>query len=76
MAKNSRSAGRSESGRFEPANIAARERTVPRSSAEYVLAGGKGEAAYKLTKIIEGSGKRWSLRSAKTGAFLPTKAAS
>jgi len=55
---------------FVSVNVAARERTVPRSSAEYVFAGGKGEAAYKLTKIIEGSGKRWSRRSLKAGTLL------
>ena len=60
----------SSSGRFTT-NVAARERTVPKSSAAYVYAGGKGEAAYKLSKIIEGSShKRFSRRSAKTGAFL------
>lgn len=73
MVKTSRTGRRSETGRFLSVSIAARERTVPRSSAEYVFAGGKGEAAYKLTQIIEGSSKRYSHRSSKTGATL-TKA--
>lgn len=55
----------SSSGRFVEASIAARERTVPRSSAHYILAGGKGEAAYRLSKIIEGSEKRFSKRPMK-----------
>ncbi|HEX2763481.1 MAG TPA: hypothetical protein VHM92_06500 [Allosphingosinicella sp.] len=76
MAKMSAVERRSDTGRFVSVNIAARERTVPRSSAEYVFAGGKGEAAYKLTKIIEGSGTRYSLRSTKTGVFLSSKKAS
>lgn len=76
MAKSSGVGRRSDTGRFVSVSIAARERTVPLSSAEYVFAGGKGEAAYKLTKIIEGSSKRYSLRSAKGGAFLSSKKAS
>ena len=71
-----RASRQSDSGRFVSVTVAARERTVPRSSAEYVFAGGKGEAAYKLTKIIQGSERRFSRRSAKTGAFIPSKAAS
>jgi hypothetical protein len=47
-------------------HIAARERTVPRSSAAYVYAGGKGEAAYKLIRIIEGHDKRFSERADKS----------
>jgi hypothetical protein len=46
-------------------HIAARERTVPRWSAAYVYAGGKGEAAYKLIGIIEGHDKRFSERAGK-----------
>lgn len=76
MAKISQPAKQIGNGSCGSIAIAVRERTVPRSSADYVFAGGKGEAAYKLTKIIEGSGKRWSQRSLKTGAFLGTKTAS
>ncbi len=70
MAKT-RSIGRSaKNGRYV-STIAARERGVAKSSAAYVYAGGKGEAAYKLSKIIEGSSERYSRRDAKSGAFVP-----
>lgn len=70
MAK-ARTVGRSaKTGRFGSTQIAARERVVAKSSAAYVYAGGKGEAAYNLSKIIEGSEKRYSHRDGKTGAFL------
>lgn len=36
-----------------PANVAARERTLSRLSAEYVLNRGKGASAYNLTKGID-----------------------
>lgn len=76
MAKISRITRSSRDGRFISVNIAARERTVPQSSADYVLSGGRGEAAYKLTKIIEGSGKSFSYRSGKIGGITPPKTAS
>lgn len=59
-----RSGERIATGRFT-AQIAARERTVSKSSAAYVYAGGKGEAAYRLSKVIEGSAKRYSRRGTK-----------
>ena len=70
MAK-ARTVGRSaKTGRFGTTQIAARERVVAKSSAAYVYAGGKGEAAYKLSQIIEGSEKRYSRRDGKTGSFM------
>lgn len=66
MAKQSSSSHRSsKTGQFLSVSIAARERVVPRSSAAYVLAGGRGEPAYRLAKIIEGSNGRYSERSCK-----------
>jgi hypothetical protein len=65
MAKNDRSAKGSRTGNFVPVHIAARERILPRSSADYVFAAGRGEAAYRLLKIIEGSDKPFSRRKSK-----------
>lgn len=71
MAKYNSSRGRdAKSGRFVDVTIAARERVVSRSSAAYVLSGGRGEAAYRLSQIIDGTNGPYSQRSAKTGTLL------
>ena len=66
---NMSKAGRSSnSGKFVPVGIAARERTLARSSARYIFAGGKGQAAYDLSKIIAGAERPTPLsRMLRTG---------
>ncbi len=61
------------SGKFVPVGVAARERTLSRSSADYVFAGGKGQAAYALTQIIESAGKRSYGRSMRSGRSITSK---
>jgi hypothetical protein len=63
----------SPSGKLFPVGVAARERTLSRSSADYVFAGGKGQAAYALTQIIESAGRRYHARSMRSGRFITSK---
>ncbi|WP_310474359.1 hypothetical protein [Sandarakinorhabdus sp.] len=62
MASNP-TAARGEATGNVTVKVAARERVVSKSSAAYVLSRGKGEAAYRLSRIIDGQAKPYSSRS-------------
>ena len=62
MGKRSHSNRNGSSDRGGEIGVASRERVVTRSSAAYVLSGGRGQSAYRLSKVIEGSDRRFSRR--------------